>query len=62
LNNWPAGADPLGGGEDYENATFLGLDFIGGDGGGIPTDYYKNVLDRIKTAGAKSAFSFVGRG
>ncbi len=61
LNNWPAGADPLSGGEDYANSTFLGLDFIGGEGTGTPTEYYATILSYIKPAGVKSAFSFVGR-
>lgn len=61
LNNWPAGADPLGGSEDYANSTYLGLDFIGGEGTGTPTEYYATILSYIKPAGVKTAFSFVGR-
>lgn len=62
LNNWPGTSDPLGIGEDYDNATFFGQDFLGGDGGGIPTAYYQTVLDYVKPAGVKALFDFVGRG
>lgn len=61
LNNWPGSDDPVAG-TDYENATFLEVDFIGGEGGGIPTTFYQTIVDYIKPAGVKAVFEFVGRG
>lgn len=60
LNNWVGSTDPVAG-TDYENATFLGQDFIGGEGSGVPTEYYVNILDIVKPAGVRADFSFVGR-
>lgn len=60
MNAWPAGADPLAG-KDYDQSTFFGMDFIGGEGSGIPTEYYSRILSYIKPAGVRAAFDFVGR-
>ena len=60
LNAWPGGEDPLAG-KDYANSTYFGLDFIGGEGSGIPTEYYSRILSYIKPAGVRAAFDFVGR-
>lgn len=60
LNNWPGAADPVGG-TDYDNATFLGQDYIGGEGSGIPTTFYQMILEIIKPAGVKAVFEFIGR-
>lgn len=60
LNNWLSGADPLAG-KDYANATFIDQDFIGGEGTGIPVEYYQAILNIIRPAGVKSVFEFVGR-
>lgn len=61
LNNWPGTVDPVSG-TDYDNATFLEQDFIGGEGGGIPTTFYQTIVEYIKTAGVKAQFEFIGRG
>ncbi len=60
LNNWPAGTDPIAG-TSYPNATFFGLDYLGGEGSGIPTEYYQRILNYIKPAGTKAVFEFLGR-
>lgn len=60
LNNWSGADDPIAG-TDYQNATFLNLDFIGGEGSGIPTEYYQAILDIVRPAGVKGAFDFIGR-
>lgn len=60
LNAWPGTTDPVAG-TDYTNATFFGLDYVGGEGGGVPTAYYQQILDYIKPAGVKALFEFVGR-
>lgn len=60
LNNWPAGTDPIAG-TSYTNATFFGLDYLGGEGSGIPTEYYQRILNYIKPAGTKAVFEFLGR-
>lgn len=60
LNNWLAGADPVSG-KNYSNATFLEQDFIGGEGTGIPVEYYQAILNIIRPAGVKGVFEFVGR-
>jgi hypothetical protein len=61
MNNWPGSVDPVSG-ADYNNATFLGIDYIGGDGGGIPATFYQVILDYIKASGVKAVFEFIGRG
>lgn len=60
MNNWPGTTDPVSG-ANYDYATYFGIDFIGGDGGGVPTSYYQTVLDIIKPSGVKALFGFVGR-
>lgn len=60
LNNWIPGADPVLG-ADYENATFLDVDYLGGEGGGSSNTYYQMILDYIKPAGVKALFEFIGR-
>lgn len=60
LNNWSGTDDPVAG-TDYDNATFFGFDYLGGEGGGVPTAYYQTILDYIKTAGVKAVFEFAGR-
>ena len=60
LSAWLPGADPVAG-TDYDYASFMDLDFIGGDGSGTPTEYYQKILNYIKPAGVKAVFEFVGR-
>lgn len=58
---FPAGADPLGGGEDYVNASFFDQDYVQGAGGFYTEAAYEDILARVKEAGSKSEVEFVER-
>jgi len=58
-NLFPVGADPLGGGENYDYASFIDQSYIPGVGGEYVEQTYDDFLDRIKPAGAKSIVEFV---
>ena len=58
-NIWPSGADPLGGGENYDYASFLDNDFISGEGNAYPVDFFEDLLDRIRVAGVKPAIEIL---
>lgn len=46
---------------DLELAAYVGQDFIQGPGDGYTSDYYINLLDRAKPAGAKAAVENIER-
>jgi hypothetical protein len=60
LSLWPTGADPVGG-TDEAYASFLDIDFIGGEGSANPATFFANILDRLKAAGVKGAIETVSR-
>jgi len=58
---WDGTDDPLGGVEDYQFAGYFDQDFIGGEGGGYTSDFYQNILDRVKVAGVKGTLETISR-
>lgn len=61
LSLWPGTSDPIGGGEDYQYASFFENDFIAGMGMEFTETLYQDILSRIKEAGSKSDIEFIHR-
>lgn len=60
LNAWPSGADPVAG-LDYNHSTYLDVNFIGGEGTGLPVSYYERIMDVLKPCGVRAEIDFIGR-
>lgn len=61
LSLWPGTSDPIGGGADYQYASFFENDFISGIGAEFTEKVYEDMLSRIKEAGSKSDVEFINR-
>ena len=58
---WDNGEDPIGGGADYQYASFLDNNYIEGPGGLYTGSVYDNLLQKIKVGGTKAIFEVKSR-